>query len=37
MKPVVIADLFCGAGGTSTGAVEAIELLGQKAEKRGAA
>jgi DNA (cytosine-5)-methyltransferase 1 len=25
-----IADLFCGAGGTSTGAVEAAELLGYK-------
>ena len=23
-----IADLFCGAGGTSTGAVEAVEALG---------
>ena len=27
-KPLHIADLFCGAGGTSTGAVEAIEMLG---------
>jgi DNA (cytosine-5)-methyltransferase 1 len=26
-----IADLFCGAGGTSTGAVEAAEMLGLKA------
>lgn len=25
-----VADLFCGAGGTSTGAVEAIEALGYK-------
>ena len=25
-----IADLFCGAGGTSTGAVEAAEALGYK-------
>lgn len=30
-KPLNIADLFCGAGGTSTGAVEAIELLGHTA------
>lgn len=30
MKTVKIADLFCGAGGTSTGAVEAIELLGYR-------
>lgn len=32
-KPVSfgLADLFCGAGGTSTGAVEAIEALGFKA------
>lgn len=28
MKPFAIADLFCGAGGTSTGALEAIEALG---------
>lgn len=28
MKPLAIADLFCGAGGTSAGAVEAIRLLG---------
>jgi DNA (cytosine-5)-methyltransferase 1 len=27
-KPIKIADLFCGAGGTSTGACEAIEALG---------
>lgn len=28
MKPLHIADLFCGAGGTSEGAVEAIRALG---------
>lgn len=28
MKPLHIADLFCGAGGTSSGAVEAISALG---------
>ncbi|MCC7376970.1 MAG: DNA cytosine methyltransferase [Verrucomicrobiales bacterium] len=28
MKPLEIADLFCGAGGTSTGAIEAAKLLG---------
>lgn len=27
-----LADLFCGAGGTSTGAMEAIEALGYRAE-----
>lgn len=27
-----IADLFCGAGGTSSGAVEAVESIGRKAE-----
>jgi DNA (cytosine-5)-methyltransferase 1 len=27
-----VADLFCGAGGTSAGAVEAIEMLGHKAQ-----
>ena len=27
-KPLNIADLFCGAGGTSEGAVEALRLLG---------
>lgn len=31
-KALSIADLFCGAGGTSTGAVEAIELLGHTAK-----
>lgn len=29
---IVMADLFCGAGGTSAGAVEAIEALGYQAE-----
>jgi len=28
MKPLAMADLFCGAGGTSAGALEAIECLG---------
>lgn len=28
MKELVIADLFCGAGGTSTGAIQAAESLG---------
>jgi len=28
VKDLHIADLFCGAGGTSTGAVEAVEYLG---------
>lgn len=32
IKTITIADLFCGAGGTSTGAVEAIEMLGHRAE-----
>lgn len=27
---LVMADLFCGAGGTSTGAVEAAEIVGRK-------
>lgn len=31
MKDFQFADLFCGAGGTSTGAIEAIELLGYRA------
>lgn len=31
-KVIRIADLFCGAGGTSSGAVEAIEALGHRAE-----
>jgi DNA (cytosine-5)-methyltransferase 1 len=31
-KRLQIADLFCGAGGTSTGAVEAAEWLGYRAE-----
>jgi len=29
---VTIADLFCGAGGTSTGAVQAVEQLGMRAK-----
>lgn len=29
---IKIADLFCGAGGTSSGAVDAIKILGRKAE-----
>lgn len=32
MATVNIADLFCGAGGTSTGAIEAIEALGHSAQ-----
>lgn len=32
IKTITIADLFCGAGGTSTGAVEAVEMLGHHAE-----
>lgn len=28
MKTITMADLFCGAGGTSTGAAQAIEALG---------
>ena len=31
-KQFAIADLFCGAGGTSTGAVEALEALGHDVE-----
>lgn len=31
-KAIRIADLFCGAGGTSQGAVEAVEALGYRAE-----
>lgn len=30
MKPIHIADLFCGAGGTSTGAIQAAHSLGRK-------
>lgn len=30
MKTLHIADLFCGAGGTSSGAIEAAEALGYK-------
>jgi len=32
MKVLKLTDLFCGAGGTSTGAMEAIEMLGYAAE-----
>jgi DNA (cytosine-5)-methyltransferase 1 len=32
MKPFRIADLFCGAGGTSSGAVEAAAALGRHPE-----
>lgn len=32
MKRLQLADLFCGAGGTSAGAIEAIEALGQKVQ-----
>ncbi len=32
MKPLRIADLFCGAGGTSTGAVQAEQALGYRVE-----
>ena len=31
MKTIEIADLFCGAGGTSAGAVEAIQRMGHRA------
>ena len=30
MKPLLVADLFCGAGGSSTGAKKAIEALGRR-------
>ncbi len=29
-KNLLVADLFCGAGGSSTGAEKAIRLLGRK-------
>lgn len=32
MKRFVLADLFCGAGGTSAGAIEALEALGYQPE-----
>ncbi len=32
MKNLQIADLFCGAGGTSRGAMDAIELMGLRAD-----
>lgn len=28
MRPILVADLFCGAGGSSTGAVRALQPLG---------
>jgi DNA (cytosine-5)-methyltransferase 1 len=31
IREIHIADLFCGAGGTSAGAVEAVEMLGHRA------
>lgn len=31
-KPIRIADLFCGAGGTSTGAIQACDELGHRVE-----
>lgn len=30
MKPFLVADLFCGAGGTSTGAVRAVREMGRE-------
>lgn len=30
MRKVLVADLFCGAGGSSTGARQAVEMLGRK-------
>ena len=30
MKPLLVADLFCGAGGSSTGAEKAVKALGRK-------
>lgn len=32
MKPLLVADLFCGAGGSSTGAQRAIAALGREME-----
>jgi len=32
MKTLAAADLFCGAGGTSTGLVEALDLLGHQTD-----
>lgn len=32
MRPILVADLFCGAGGSSTGAKQAIEALGRRME-----
>ncbi len=33
-KPYLIADLFCGAGGSSTGAMRAIKAMGREAITR---
>lgn len=30
VRPILVADLFCGAGGSSTGARQAIEALGRR-------
>ncbi len=30
MKPLLVADLFCGAGGSSTGAMRAVKALGRE-------
>jgi DNA (cytosine-5)-methyltransferase 1 len=30
MRKVLVADLFCGAGGSSTGARQAVEALGRE-------
>jgi site-specific DNA-cytosine methylase len=32
VRAVRIADLFCGAGGSSTGAMEAAQILGYRPE-----
>ncbi len=32
MKKLYVADLFCGAGGTSTGAIQAAQSMGRKVE-----
>ena len=32
MKPLLVADLFCGAGGPTSGALQAIEELGREVE-----
>jgi hypothetical protein len=35
MKTIYAADLFCGAGGTSTGLTQAAEKLGLVVQTRG--